>query len=149
MDDLQLITKEGEPNPDDKESVRQGLLSYHRSKGHPRGKTYFSVILKNKQSFYANKEDNVLGGVLLSIEWNGLHIESLWVDESLRNKGWGSKLMETAEKEGVKRGCTFAYTDTFTWQAPEFYEKLGYTLYGKLENYPEGNSLSYYRKNLV
>lgn len=34
-----------------------------------------------------------------------------------------------AEKEGGKRGCTIAYTDTFTWQAPEFYKKLGYKEY--------------------
>jgi ribosomal protein S18 acetylase RimI-like enzyme len=56
--------------------------------------------------------------------------------------------MEMVEEEGKKRGATFAYTDTFTWQAPGFYEKIGYTIYGKLEGFPPGNELSYYRKSL-
>lgn len=67
----------------------------------------------------------------------------------MRGNNYGTRLMELAEKEGIKRGCTLAYTDTFTWQAPGFYEKLGYTLYGKLEDFPEDNSLSYYSKKLV
>lgn len=141
MDNLKLTTQEGEPKPEDKEIIRQGLLAQHKSQGHPRSRSYFSIYLKDSVG-------NILGGVIAYTEWNGLHIESLWVDESLRNQGWGTKIMETAEKEGVERGATFAYTDTFTWQAPEFYKKLGYSVYGKLENFPEGNSLTYYKKDL-
>jgi GNAT superfamily N-acetyltransferase len=77
-----------------------------------------------------------------------MEIDSLWVDESQRGKGYGRKLMEVVEEEGRKRGAKIAYTNTFSYQAPEFYEKLGYTLYGKLDNFPEGESLSYYSKKL-
>jgi hypothetical protein len=35
-----------------------------------------------------------------------------------------------------------------TWQGPEFYKRLGYTLYGKLDNLPKGSHLSYFKKNL-
>ena len=58
------------------------------------------------------------------------------------------QLMEAVEKEGIKRGSTIAYTNTFPWQAPGFYEKLGYSLYGKLEDFPKGSALSYYSKRL-
>ena len=57
--------------------------------------------------------------------------------------------MQKAEVEGVKRGCTFAYTDTFSWQAPEFYKKLGYVEYGKIKDFPIGNSLTYVYKKLT
>ena len=57
--------------------------------------------------------------------------------------------MEELEVEAVKGKCTIPYTDTFTWQAPGFYEKMGYELYGKLENFPKDNSLSYYVKQLT
>lgn len=77
-----------------------------------------------------------------------MHIDSLWVDESLRGKDYGTKLMKMVEEEAVKRGCTIAHTDSFTWQAPGFYEKLGYQLFGKLEDYPKGSSLNYYFKKL-
>ncbi len=77
-----------------------------------------------------------------------MHIDSLWVDESIRKQDWGSKLMKMAEDEARKRGCTICYTDTFSWQASGFYEKLGYTLYGKLDGFPEDSALSYYSKKL-
>jgi ribosomal protein S18 acetylase RimI-like enzyme len=142
MENLQLLNHEGELNPEDKKVMVDGMLAYHVSQGHPRKVETSSILLKD--------ENNKLFGVVsMSFLWNGMEIQSLWIDESVRKQGWGSKLMEAAEAEGIKRGCTFAYTNTFTWQAPGFYEKLGYTLYGKLENFPEDNSLSYYRKSLI
>ena len=57
--------------------------------------------------------------------------------------------MELAEHEAVKRGCTHAYTCTFSWQAPEFYRRLGYEVFGVLEDYPPGSSLTYATKRLV
>lgn len=141
MDDLRFFPKDGEPDVEDKKALANGLLSHHESQGHERKTDIFSIFLRDKN-------DKPLGGIILSFLWNGMHIDSLWVDESLRGQGWGQKLMEEAEKEGRKKGCTIAFTDTFTWQAPEFYKKLGYTEYGKLENYPLGNSLTYFSKNL-
>ena len=77
-----------------------------------------------------------------------MHINTLWIDESIRNQDWGSKLLDVVEKEGRSKGCTISYTDTFTWQAPEFYKKRGYEIYGKLENFPKGNYLLYFFKKL-
>ena len=115
------------------------MLAYHAGKGHPRKIELFSIALKNP-------EDKLLGCIVVSFLWNGMHIDSLWVDESMRGKDYGTRLMEIAEKEAITRGCAIAYTDTFTWQAPSFYEKLGYIIYEKLEGFPEGSSLSYYLK---
>lgn len=140
--DLKFIKSEGEPNTENKKVIVNGMVAYHASKGHPRKKRdFFTVLIKDK-----NKK--ILGGIIVSFLWNGMEIETLWVDESLRDKGYGRKLMEMVEEEAVKRGCTIAYTNTFTWQAPEFYTKLGYKLYGKLDDFPPGNSLSYFYKQL-
>lgn len=84
-----------------------------------------------------------MGGIILGVLWQRMKINSLWVDESLRGQGLGTRLMQLAEAEAIKRGCTHAYTDTFTWQAPEFYKKLGYEVYGELKDFPPGNSLIY------
>lgn len=142
MSDLKCETIEGEPNLTDMKILVDGMLAYHASKGHPRKVSKCSITIKND-------EDKLVGCVMVSFLYNGMEIGSLWVDESMRGQGLGQKLTEMAETEGVKRGCTFAYTNTFTWQAPGFYEKLGYALYGKLENFPEGNALSYYRKSIT
>ncbi len=106
---------------------------------------------RTRKSFAIFLKDNnykAYAGIIAFCTWNGMHIDSLWVDSALRGMGYGTRLMKIAEEEAIKRGCTIAYTDTFTWQAPGFYEKLGYILYGKLEDFPEGNTLSYFRKHL-
>lgn len=137
-----MLTSYGELNPDDKEVMVDGLLAHHAKSGHERKTEIFNITLKDS--------DGKLSGVIIAtILWNGLEINSLWIDEKLRGKGWGKKLMEEAEKEGVKKGATVAYTNTFPWQAPLFYEKIGYKLFGKLENFPKGEYLSYYFKILV
>ena len=141
MSELKFETIEGEPNEADMKVLVDGMLSYHASKGHPRKVDKCSVTIKND-------DGKLVGCVMVSFLYNGMEIGSLWVDESMRGQGLGQKLMKMAEDEGKKRGATFAYTNTFTWQAPGFYEKLGYALYGKLEDFPPENQLSYYRKDL-
>ena len=141
MTNLKFVTTDGDPNPQDKGLLVAGLLSHHSKNGHVRQTDTFSIFLKNDQ-------DISVGGVILTILWGGLEISSLWVDESLRGQGWGKKLMAAAETEGIKRGCHVAYTNTFSWQAPEFYQKLGYTLFGKIDNFPKGCTLSYFQKKL-
>lgn len=137
-----FVRTEGDPDPEDLKTLSMGLLSHHASQGHPRTWKKFCIFLKDKN----NKAH---AGIIVTFTWNGMHIDSLWVDESLRGNNYGTELMKMVEKEAMKRGCTIVYTDTFSWQAPDFYEKLGYTLYGKLEGFPEGNSLSYYYKRLT
>jgi len=141
MNNLKLETTNGEPNEEDKETIKAGMLAYHKSKGHPRKMEYVSILIKDDN-------DSVLGAIVVSFLWNGMHIDTLWVDKSIRSQGWGRKLIEAAEEEAIQRHCTVSFTDTFTWQAPGFYEKLGYTEFGKVENFPEGNSLIYYKKEL-
>ena len=141
MENLRFETTEGDPTPEDFDALSKGLLAHHASQGHPRTWKKFCIFLKNK-------ENKAQAGIIVTFTWNGMHIDSLWVDISLRGKDYGTKLMHMAEKEALKRNCTIAFTDTFSWQAPGFYEKLGYTLYGQLEGFPEDNSLSYYSKKL-
>ncbi len=138
---MKFSVTEGEPDPRDFKALSDGLLSYHAQQGHPRKSEKLSIFLKDENG-------KAHAGIIVTFLWNGMHIDSLWVDSELRGKGYGTQLMKMAEEEAVKRRCTIAYTDTFTWQAPGFYEKLGYTLYGNLDNFPEGNALKYYRKNL-
>lgn len=141
MPDHNLEITIGKRNPKDYKVLSDGMLLYHSQKGHRRTSEIINIFLKDK-------DKKVVGGIVATVLWNGIEINSLWVEESLRGQGLGRKLVDAAEKEGKKRGCTIIYTNTFTWQAPDFYEKLGYTLYGKLENFPPGNNLSYYYKKL-
>lgn len=58
----------------------------------------------------------------------------VWVDEPYRRHGIGRQLMTRAEQEARQRGCQYARVATSQYQAPGFYAKLGYIVYGTLEN---------------
>ncbi len=78
-----------------------------------------------------------------------LEISIIWVDDRVRGQGLGRQLMELAENEARQRGCEYARVATSNFQAPEFYQKLGYSLYGMLENCPPGETVYYFWKKLV
>jgi len=93
-------------------------------------------------------DDNgvVAGGFWGATMFEWLHVGLLFVPESLRSQGVGSALMAAAEAEARKRGCRGAHVDTFSFQAAPFYRKLGYTLFGTLEDYPPGHCQLYFCK---
>lgn len=92
----------------------------------------------------------VLGGLVGRThtipQW--FEISIIWIDESLRRHSLGRQLMEEAECEARRRGCHYARVATSDFQAPAFYQKLGYILYGTLENCPPGETVFYFWKNL-
>ena len=70
------------------------------------------------------------------------------VGEAFRGQGLGSRLLEAAENEARQRGCKYAFVDTFSFQAPAFYEKHGYREVFTLEDYPYTEKRHYYTKAL-
>jgi ribosomal protein S18 acetylase RimI-like enzyme len=77
-----------------------------------------------------------------------LHISVVWVDELLRRQRLGTQLVLAMESEALQRGCHAVYLDTFSYQAKPFYEKLGYEVFGTLDDYPLGHQRFYMRKRL-
>jgi len=90
----------------------------------------------------------VLGGLLGAI-WGGvLFVRILWVAQALRGQGHGRRLLEAAERRAVERGCRHVFIDTFSFQAPGFYEKQGYEIYGRADDWPVGHTHYFLRKAL-
>jgi GNAT superfamily N-acetyltransferase len=99
--------------------------------------------------FLRDEHEEVLGGLLGNI-WGGwLHVAILWVAEPLRGRGYGRQLLEAAERYAVQRGCTRAWLTTFSFQAPEFYPKLGYEAFAVLEGHPNGHRHHFLQKRLA
>jgi len=93
-------------------------------------------------------DESIVGGIIGETHWNWLFINLMWIHEELRGCGYGHQLLIAAEEEGRKRGATNAYLDTFSFQAPEFYKKHGYQVYGVLEDFPPGHQRYYLTKKL-
>jgi GNAT superfamily N-acetyltransferase len=72
------------------------------------------------------------------LQWEWLRIDILAVVDPLRGQGWGRSLMEEAERIALRGGCRRAWVDTFSFQSPEFYKRLGYHVFGELPDYPSG-----------
>ena len=70
------------------------------------------------------------------------------VTEALRGCWYGHQLLEAIEQEARQRGAMHAYLDTFSFQAPEFYEKHGYEVFGVLHDFPPGQERIYLTKKL-
>ena len=98
--------------------------------------------------FLENETGQKLAGLTGETFGNWLCIQYLFVSEQLRGQGIGSKLLEAAEAEAQKRGCKYAFVDTFSFQAPAFYEKHGYREVFTLEDYPYTEKRHYYTKAL-
>ena len=86
---------------------------------------------------------------LVGWTWGGcLEIEYLWVHEHRRGQGYGTRLLAEAEDEARERGCQQAQLVTYSFQAPEFYTKMGYTVYAELNDCPKGHRRYYLKKCL-
>lgn len=80
---------------------------------------------------------------------NWLCIQFLFVSESLRGQGIGSRLLDSVESEARQRGCKYAFVDSFSFQAPTFYKKHRYQEVFTLEEYPYTGKRHYYTKELL
>ncbi|WP_199153881.1 GNAT family N-acetyltransferase [Chromobacterium sp. ASV23] len=90
----------------------------------------------------------VVGGLWGYTRGGWLYTELLSAPTGARGLGLGRQMMEQAEAEARARGCIGAWVDTHSFQAPKFYESLGYQRFGELEDYPPGHSRIFYRKCL-
>lgn len=87
-------------------------------------------------------EDGSLDGGLVGYTGRGwLYVELLSVPERLRGQGMAGKLLALAEEEARSRGCIGAYIDTINPVARRAYERTGYSVFGRIENFAQGHDI--------
>jgi GNAT superfamily N-acetyltransferase len=77
--------------------------------------------------------DAIVGGLWGRSLWGSMYIDIMFVPEDLRGGGIGASLLRQAEQEAIRRGCRQMWTDTYAFQARPFYEKMGFTVFGRLD----------------
>jgi GNAT superfamily N-acetyltransferase len=93
-------------------------------------------------------DQEVFGGAIGEVHWEWFCLHLLWVREDLRGRGYGHGLLTAAEADAKGRGAKHAYLDTFSFQAPAFYERHGYRVFGELGDFPTGHTRYYMTKPL-
>lgn len=134
-----VLTIEDDPAPEDVQSLIGGLIAYNTSMAEPENYRPLTIFLRDERG-------QIVGGLNGYTNWGWLFIGHLWLSETVRGKDYGTRLVLAAEQEAVSRGCRHAHLDTFSFQARGFYEKLGYEVFGALEDYPAGHTRFYLRK---
>lgn len=129
----------------DADYICDKLVEYNLSQVPARQNVLFETLdIKIK-----NDSDKIIAGCLAKMYcWNILYIDILWVDKDYRGLGLGTKLLKHIEETATAKGCTLIHLDTFDFQAKEFYEKLGYTVFGVLDNCPDNHCRYYLKKDI-
>jgi len=133
------LNVENKPRASDVRVLIEELASYAQSKGQSPDGQELAVFVRDRLS-------RVVGGVYGTTFWGLFWVQMVWVEESLRGQGYGTELMRIAESEAHGRGCKLARLETFAPETLDFYEKLGYEVFGELEGHPPGRTTYFLKK---
>lgn len=125
----------------DKNTIYQGLLEYNLTKIEDKSPKDLGI-------YFQDDTGKKLAGLIGNTHGNWLFVKYLWVSEELRGQNIGSQILKQAEKTAKERGCKYAFLDTFSFQAPLFYQKYGYQEVFVLEEYPVTGKRYYFTKVL-
>ena len=139
--DDELIV-ERPPRAEDVEALGELIYAYNAASSGIDDGEEFGIFLRD--------DDATLYGGICGWTWAGCtEIRYLWVHETRRGQGYGSRLLAAAEDAARERGCHTALLDTYSFQAPEFYRAHGYEVYAVVDDFPTGHQRLFLRKRLT
>lgn len=137
------VTLEIATDPTDaREAIAEGLTRFNEGFLGPR--RFLPVAITAKED-----EGATVGGATAAVRYDRLVIDMLWVAETHRGQGLGSKLLRAIEDEGRRLGATRAFLDTFTFQAAPFYERFGYREIARIPDFFDGYDRIYMAKGAL
>jgi GNAT superfamily N-acetyltransferase len=126
-----------DPRQEDIDTIDRGLAEYNRARV---GWSYERIAI-----YARDNEGAIVGGLVGEIFWDWLHVATLWIDDAYRGRDVGTELLRRAEEMALSRGITRSHVETTSFQAPGFYAKNGYEVYGQFEK-PVGHTWYYLKK---
>ncbi|MGM0124818.1 hypothetical protein IGI37_002212 [Enterococcus sp. AZ194] len=116
------------------------LLNMHQQEKMARtfteGKDSISLAIYMNEAYLAGLTGYITG--------NRMHLSLLAVIPDYRHKNYGSILVKEAEKLAISRSCRHLTVNTQDYQGLGFYQKLGFSIYGKLEDCPFDGTTKYF-----
>jgi len=94
-------------------------------------------------------EGNVVGGAQAYTLLKVVHTVRLWIEEKYRNQGYGKELLSTIERIAKENGCISGLVDALSFEAPEFFQKHGYEIFGISDAYNNSILEYFLKKSLV
>lgn len=139
-DDTFEVRVEDQPDPDHVSQLVAGLAAFNAASAGAEDRQPLGVFLR--------EGGRIVGGADGHTHWQWLYVSHLWIDNALRGHGLGRQVMLAIETEGRRRGCRAAWLDTFSFQAPGFYQAIGYRQFGELPDFPPDHARHFFWKPL-
>lgn len=134
------LSFEDPPSPEDDDWLGEALGAYNAPFLRDPSYAYFGLFVRDDARA-------IRAGLLGHVYAGWLFVKYLWVQSELRRSGIGRGLMAEAECRALALGCHSAWVDTFSFQGPDFYPKLGYREFARLD-YPPDHQRIFFRKQL-
>jgi GNAT superfamily N-acetyltransferase len=122
----------------------QGILNEHHKTAYP-----LMEVPKSKKFVVrvTDEKGSLVGGAIIWAYWGWLDVSLVALEEEVRGRGWGRQLMAVIEEKAREEECKRIRVETFGNELG-FYQRMGYRIVGHLEDYPEGYSTYWLRKDL-
>jgi ribosomal protein S18 acetylase RimI-like enzyme len=138
---LQIITSK--PTPEIEKEILEEFIQ------HSIETIGFDGFQKDYTSFEIRDDKKEIVGICtVKLFFGNLHIKVLIIKKKYRGQGFGTQLINHALQYAKEQGCSFAFIESMSFQAPEFYKKLGFEIELKRDGYAGGTSFYYLRKDL-
>lgn len=99
-------------------------------------------------NFIVYDDNKLIGGAIGFIKYDWYFLDMLYIDEEYRKRNIGTSLINELENFARKENLTGIRTDIWDFQAKEFYEKMGFKLFGELKDCPLGTINYFFEKKL-
>ena len=130
------------PKNSDRDRILEPPLEYNDQAAPPSGFETFAIVIRDNQT------SEQVGGLWAKINYDWLIVELIFIPEKLRGRDLGSLLLAKAEEIAIGKNCVGIWLDTHSFQAPDFYIKRGFEIFGQLEDHPRGSSRFFLRRVL-
>lgn len=125
------------------QALRDGLTAYNIERGRVDERLTAGIFVRDAAG-------RLVGGIYGVIWGSALEIKYLWVDAEWRGRGIGSHLLAQMEEEGHRHGCEWAHLNTYSFQAPAFYQRYGYEPVCTIDDgFPDGIARIFLKKRLA
>lgn len=108
----------------------------------PRDERPLSILVRRN-------DGALIGGINGCTHWQWLYLRHFWVAAPHRGCGLGRALMSQLEDLAVSRGAIGIYLDTFDESAAQFYERLGFSRHGQIDDFPPGHQRIFMCKKMT
>lgn len=141
MADGWRVVLEAEPNEAIRAQILAPLNAHNERAAGPGNWENFAITVRDA--------DGKIAGGLWGLAGYGFLFVHLFALGKAKGVGLGREVMGLAEAEARRRGLLGIWLDTWTFQAPGFYQKLGFVEFGRIGDYPPGHDRVFYVKRFA